>query len=119
MRAVQVVEHAMRLNPYYPPYYLYELGLARFGLESYDQAASTLEKALALNPEDAWSMRILLATYGQLGRAEDASRIRDDFSRMNFLELLSVKSGLYWHHFEQPEDAERFAEGLRKAGVAD
>jgi len=119
IRAVQVVEHAMRLNPYYPQYYLYELGLAQFGLESFDQAASTLEKALALNPEDVWSMRVLLATYGQLGRDEEASRIRNKLSRTSFLELLSVKSALFWHQFEQPEDAERFAEGLRKAGVAD
>ena len=118
-QAVLIVEHAMRLNPYFPQYYFYELGLAQFGLELFDQAASTFEKALELNSEDVWSMRMLLATYGQLERDEDTARILEKLSRMHFLELLSVKSALFWHQFEQPRDAERFAEGLRKAGVVD
>jgi TolB-like protein/Flp pilus assembly protein TadD len=118
-QAVLMVERAMRLNPHYPPHYLYELGLAQFVLGLFEPAATTFEKTLALNPEDVWSQRMLLATYGQLGHHDDAVRIREDLSRSGFLGLLTVKSALFWHPFKKPEDQERFAEGLRNAGVPD
>ncbi len=73
--AVAEVERAMRLNPHYPSQYLYQLGLARFGLKRLDEAATALERAIALNREDYWSQRLLLATYGLLGRRADASRL--------------------------------------------
>jgi hypothetical protein len=93
--------------------------LAQFVLGLFEPAATTFEKTLALNPEDVWSQRMLLATYGQLGHHDDTARIREDLSRSGFLGLLTVKSALFWHPFKKPEDQERFAEGLRNAGVPD
>jgi TolB-like protein/Flp pilus assembly protein TadD len=118
-KALLMVEQAMRLNPHYPPYYLYELGLAQFVAALYDDAASSFETAIAMNPEDLWSQRLLLATYGLLGRSDDAGRIFNNLDSMHFFESLSVKTASFWHPFQQPGDAERFAEGLRKAGVPD
>ena len=69
-----MVERAMRLNPRYPSVYLYELGLAHFGGERFEEAALSLEKAAALNPKDRWSRILLLATYGQLYRVDEAAR---------------------------------------------
>lgn len=74
-KAVEQVEHAIRLNPHFPPYYLYQLGLARFSMKRLDEAATSLERALALNRNDYWSQRLLLATYGLLGRRTDAERL--------------------------------------------
>jgi len=118
-QAVLMVEQAMRLNPHYPPYYLYELGLAQFALGLLDQAAVEFEKAAALNPEDVWSQRMLLATYGELGREDEAARVRESLSRSEFRELLTTKSASFWHPFQDSENKVRFAEGLRKAGVPD
>lgn len=73
--ALESVERAMRLNPHYPAYYLYQLGLAQFGLNRLDDAAQSLENALALNAEDYWSQRLLLSTYGLLGRREKAAKL--------------------------------------------
>ena len=116
----------MRLNPHYPPYYLYELGLAQFGLNRLDDAAASLEKALALSPEDYWSRRLLLATYGLLGRREKAAKLLDDMKkagehqgRLAYLDPLTIRGITYWHPFAERADAERFADGLRKAGVPD
>jgi adenylate cyclase len=119
----------MRLNPHYPPSYLYELGLAQFALARYDEAAASLEKATILNPEDRWSLRLLLSTYGLLGRGKDAARVFSAITEiskhgskreyLSYLDPLTVRASTFWHPFKDPVSAERFAEGLRQAGVSD
>jgi len=119
------VERAMRLNPHYPPHYLYQLGLAQFGIKQLEKAASTLETATALNPDDRWSYRLLLATYGLLGRSEDTTRTiqaikeRDKRGWLSAMDPLTVRTSAFWLPFKNPEDAERLAQGLRNAGIPD
>jgi TolB-like protein/class 3 adenylate cyclase/Flp pilus assembly protein TadD len=118
--ALPLMERAMRLNPYYPPSYFYELGLARFGLEQFDEAAVSLERAVALNSDDRWSSRLLLATYGHLGRDADAKKVFP-LAAKNWRgsDPLTVRSVAYWYPFKKAADAERLADGLRKAEVPD
>jgi TolB-like protein len=119
-KARQLIDRAMRLNPYYPPSYLYHLGLAQFSMEQFDQAAATLERATALNPDDRWSFRLLLATYGFLDRSEEAAGVLETVDK-NWVGMdpLTVRTAAFWHPFKEPADAERLAEGLRRAGVPD
>jgi tetratricopeptide (TPR) repeat protein len=123
--ALNWVERAMRLNPHYPSYYLYQLGLARFCLEQFDKAAISLEKATALNPDDRWSYRLLLATYGHLGRGDDATKAlqaikdRDKRGWQNSIDPLTIRTSAFWLPFKEPADAERLAQGLRSAGIPD
>ena len=49
-RAFKSVGRAMRLNPYYPASYLYQLGMAYFVMEQYEKAVESLEKANLLYP---------------------------------------------------------------------
>jgi len=119
-KALELIERAIRLNPHYPPSYLYELGLTRFGMEQFDQAAATLEKATAINPDDRWSQRLLLAAYGHLDRGEDAAKIFEAAEKnWRGFDPLSVRGVAFWYPFKQPADAERLAEGLRRANVPD
>ena len=121
--ALDLVERAIRLNPHYPPHYLYQLGLAQFGLNRLDLAAASLERAMALNRDDYWSQRLLLATYGLLGRRGDASKLmeamksKDHRGRIASFDPITIKAVAFWHPYAAPAGAERFAEGLRKAGV--
>ncbi len=116
--ALPMMERAMRLNPHYPPAYLYELSLTRFGMENFENAVSTLEKAVALNPDDRWSYRLLLATYGLLGRNADAAKIFEAAEKnWRGSDPLTVRGVAFWYPFKNAADAERLAEGLRKAGV--
>lgn len=125
-KALRLVERAMRLNPHYPPFYLYQLGLAQFGTEQLEQAADSLEKAARINPDDRWSLRLLLATYGLLNRNADASRIFKTIQESgkrgvlsSIQDPLTIRSTAYWHPFKNHADAKRLADGLRKAGVPD
>ncbi len=121
--ALEQVERAMRLNPHYPPYYLYQLGLAQFGMNRLDDAAASLQRAIAINPDDYWSQRLLLATYGLLGRRADAAKLLDAIKgsgaagRLAQYDPLTIRASTYWYPFAKSADAERFAEGLRRAGV--
>jgi TolB-like protein/class 3 adenylate cyclase len=121
--ALEQVERAIRLNPHYPPYYLYQLGLAQFGMKRLDEAATSLERALTLNRDDYWSQRLLLATYGLLGRRVDAGKLLETIKRnekrgqIASMDPLTIRAVTYWYSFSERADVERFAEGLRKAGV--
>ncbi len=123
--ALEQVERAIRLNPHYPPHYLYQLGLARFGMKRLDEAATSLERAIALNRDDYWSQRLLLATYGLLGRRADAAKLldaikgREQRGLLASRDPLTVTASAYSYPFANRADIERFAEGLRKAGVPD
>ena len=121
--APEQVERAIRLNPHYPPYYVYQLGLAQFAMNRLDVAATSLERALTLNRDDYWSQRLLLATYGLLGRAADAAKLLEAIKgneKRGYIAVfdpLTIRAAAYWYPFAERTDAERFAEGLRKAGV--
>jgi TolB-like protein/class 3 adenylate cyclase/Flp pilus assembly protein TadD len=121
--ALEQVERAIRLNPHYPPYYLYQLGLARFEMKRLDEAAASLERSLALNRYDHWSQRLLLATYGLLGRRADAAKLLETIKGnekrgwVAVYDPLTIRASTYWYPFAERADVERFAEGLRKAGL--
>ncbi len=118
--ARQLVQRATRLNPHYPPFYLYELGIAEFGTKRFAEAAQSLERAIALNPDDRWSLRLLLATYGHLGRKEvTAGLLKTAGQSWRGFDPLTVRGVAFWYPFKEPADAERLAEGLRQAGVPD
>jgi TolB-like protein/class 3 adenylate cyclase/Flp pilus assembly protein TadD len=124
--ALDAVGHAMRLDPHFPSSYVYQLGLAQFGANRLPEAAASLERALAMTPDDYWSQRLLLATYGLLGRRDDAARLVETIRRNDqrgtraySLDPLTVRAVAYWYRFAKPADANRLADGLRKAGVPD
>jgi hypothetical protein len=62
----------MRIDPHYPPYFLNFLGLAQYKLRQYDEAAASFEQAVSHDPDDLASRLCLVATYGHLGRKQDA-----------------------------------------------
>jgi adenylate cyclase len=116
--ALDEIQTAFKLNPVTPSSYFYSLGLAQFGLEHFELAARALEQAIALNPQDTLSYRILLATYGQLNRAADAEHIYSAAERSRFgQDTLSIRGVAFSFPFKDEKDAERLSAGLRKANV--
>jgi tetratricopeptide (TPR) repeat protein len=111
---------AMELNPHYPPEYVFWLGMASFCMDRFDEAAISLERARKLVPADVNTTLALAATYGHLGREQEAKSI------IATLNGLAVQAGYengvrdidIWP-FKEPADRERVRAGLRKAGLSD
>ena len=72
---LKYIQDAMRLDPYHPPGYLTILGAAKFGMENYDEAAATFERAVKRNPDNELPRIYLAAVYGHLGRIDDGEAI--------------------------------------------
>ncbi|MFC1560479.1 tetratricopeptide repeat protein [Pseudomonadota bacterium] len=72
--AESAIRDAMRLDPHYSPDYLVRLAQAQFHLENYESAVKSLEKSVAINPEDSWAFVYLSAAYGQLDFTKEAQK---------------------------------------------
>ncbi|MEE9550532.1 MAG: hypothetical protein V3W08_09070, partial [Candidatus Binatia bacterium] len=113
------IKKAMRLDPRYPPSYLLYLGFAQFGMERFEEAAASMEQATKRNPDDEWGFLLLAATYGQLGREQEAKSAMETFNDLRAKAGWSTYTLQYldvWE-FKEQTDRERLREGLRKAGV--
>jgi TolB-like protein/cytochrome c-type biogenesis protein CcmH/NrfG len=115
--AIDFVEKAMRLDPYYPAYYLFVLGLAHFALEQFEQAATLFERALKRNPIDYVPLIHLAAAYGHLGREEEAAAAVAELNKVHPEITLAFMSAPFMHKYKHRVDNDRLLDGLRKAGL--
>jgi tetratricopeptide (TPR) repeat protein len=107
----------MRLNPLDPLIFTAQLGVGtgHFFAGRYDEASSWAEKALRNHPNYFSAARIAAASHALAGRLEQATktmarlRERDPAFRVSDL---TDRIPLC-----RPEDLNRYAEGLRKAGL--
>jgi class 3 adenylate cyclase/TolB-like protein/cytochrome c-type biogenesis protein CcmH/NrfG len=117
--ATSYINTAMRLDPHYPPQFLYFLGATQLLMNQLTEAAANLERATRLNPDQEWSFLLLAATYGYLGRKEEAASA---VARYN--ELAVKRGGIPLWIMELKRRtrsldfiSKRLFEGLRLAGV--
>ncbi|MBI3458232.1 MAG: adenylate/guanylate cyclase domain-containing protein [Candidatus Rokubacteria bacterium] len=116
--AVDFVKKAMRLDPHYPPYYSHVLGLAYFGMDQFQQAATLFERALERNPEDYPPLIPLAAAYGHLGQPDKARAALDTYrTEWEWQGAPPVTLHRAWWPYKERADADRLAEGLRQAGL--
>lgn len=71
-KSPSLVEKAMRLNPQYPNWYLWDLGHAYYLLRRYKEAIETFKRALARNPDFIPAQGFLAIIYGETGLLEEA-----------------------------------------------
>jgi len=116
--AVDFVQRAMRLDPHYPAYQLYVLGLAHFVMEEFDAAVPLFERALKRNPENYVPLIPLAAAYAHLGREQEAAATIETLQRAlpSIITLSSVRRHPLWS-YKDPVDQNRLLDGLRKAGM--
>ena len=113
--ALACFDRAMALNPYYPDLWLHFQAQAMFQLGRYEDAVASLKRRLVRNPDTDVSRVLLAASYGHLGRFDEARvewqevfRINPDYSLEYRRKVLPYKN---------PSDFERVVDGLRKAGL--
>ena len=110
----------MELDPQYPAEYVFWLGMALFGVDRFDEAAVSLERASRLAPDDIGTFLALTATYGHLERGQDAKAAIAKLEGL--VKQAGYENGIRdvetWA-FKDSGDRQRLRDGLRKAGLAE
>jgi adenylate cyclase len=113
--ALPRIQEAMRLHPHYSYFYEAILGQSYFHLGRYEEATAILERAVGRNPEFIFARQYLAATYGQMGRIEDAEWEISEIKVMVPDYSLSRQRD---HSFYKREaDLALYLEGLKKGGL--
>ncbi len=110
-KGIEYIEMAMRLDPRYQTDPLYLLGIAHFSMGQYEKAVSLLERALKRIPEPGQHLFPLIAAYAHFGRLKEANKAAELMAQTHWL-----RNPIYRFPFKEPVVAERFVDGLRKAG---
>ncbi|HJY80672.1 MAG TPA: adenylate/guanylate cyclase domain-containing protein [Candidatus Binatia bacterium] len=113
--AVALVEQAMRLNPRYPPFYLWSLGHAYRLLGRLEEAITALRTLLSQNPDHLTAHILLAATYCELGREEEARAEATEILRINPNYSLTLVQERVPYKDSAPLDRQLTA--LRKTGL--
>jgi TolB-like protein/class 3 adenylate cyclase/Flp pilus assembly protein TadD len=115
--AFGLVEKAMRLDPHYPAYHLFVLGLAHFGTEQFEKAVTLFERALKRNPQNYVPLIPLAAALAHLGRKQEAKSVIENLKKVVPGFTLQFLRESFLFRYKDSEDQQRLSEGLRKAGV--
>jgi adenylate cyclase len=113
--ALACFDRATLLNPYFPDVLLHFQALASFQLGRYEEAVNLLKQRLARNPVTDVSRALLAASYGHLGRFDEARAMWQDVLRVNPGYSLEYRRKVL--PYKNPVDFELVVDGLRKAGV--
>ncbi|MBF9059342.1 tetratricopeptide repeat protein [Rhodobacterales bacterium HKCCSP123] len=112
---LNTISEAFARNPVPPFWYYMPLGLANFYLGNYEAAEAALTELLRRNPNLPNALRILIATYGHMGRLDDADWLVMEYEALgvpatigDIMQVISV---------EHPPYRESVVEGLRLAGL--
>jgi len=81
--SVHEVQHAMRLNPGSPFWYLFALGNACFAMERCEECIAAYGKAIGKNPNFIFVQMLLASGLGQLGQSEGTDETLRECRRLN------------------------------------
>ena len=115
--AVQPAEHALRLDPLGPPWWLRELGQTYYWVGRYEEAIYAYKKSLQRAPNDISTHIALTNAYSWAGRLEDARAQAREVLRINPKYCLEQDARV--SQYKNQADRERYLDGLRKAGLPD
>lgn len=110
-RALSVLNRAMRLNPLYPDWYLWNVGEAYFNLQRYEEAIQSFKKM----HDQSEVHRLLASSYALLGQIPEA--------QYHASQVLAVHPEFSLEHwrtvppYKTTEQLDRLVEGLQIAGL--
>lgn len=117
--AIECAERAIRLSPLDPSMWVPHglIANAKFQLGDYQEAVSFARKSIRLHPYNLPVHHVLVASYAQLGRLDEARNALSD--------LTELEPDLTLNRFQQIypvasyRNLDAFLDGLRQAGVED
>ncbi|MDX1488105.1 MAG: tetratricopeptide repeat protein [Acidiferrobacterales bacterium] len=114
-RAIALLDKAMRLSPYYPDWYLGELGRASLLTGQYGKAIAALTERIRRNPDSSEAQVLLAAAYGATGQGEQARAVLTEFLKAR--PGYTLEQYAQGEYYKDPQDLQRVLDGLRQAGL--
>jgi TolB-like protein/class 3 adenylate cyclase len=112
--AVDWIEKAKRLNPLHPVWYDWNGSFTYYMAREYENALIAAKKTIAIYPKALSAMRILAATYVEMGRMDDAKEIARQILEINpEITISSIRNTPFQHD----SDRERYYAALHEAGL--
>jgi adenylate cyclase len=115
-KAIPYIERAIRLDPT-QQLYRHFLGTAYFVAGNYETAAAVFKDRIAMTPTTDLSRAFLASALGHLGRLDEARQIWRELKEIN--PRYSHLDHIGRLPFRISADADKFTDGLRKAGLAE
>jgi tetratricopeptide (TPR) repeat protein len=113
--ALPLFEKAMRLNPFPPSFYYLNCGHTYRVTGRFQEAIAMYKKSIQLTPNSAPAHWSLAATYGLMGKEEEAKAVAADLLRIN--PKFSVEYVAKTSPYKRQEDRDQMIQGLRIAGL--
>ena len=115
--AERYFQTAIRLSPHDPAkvFWLNGVAMAAYVKGDYKSAAQWAEQMVEENPNYPGGLRILAASYGQLGRLEEARTTAQRL--LDQVPTVTISSTANQLPFKNDSDCARYSQGLRKAGL--
>jgi tetratricopeptide (TPR) repeat protein len=117
-QAIEYAERAMRLDPNNPSRPLQWIGRAQFAKGDLEAALTWLDRARKHNPSVFPAALVVASARAHLGQTEEAQTALDIYMK-NWSNPPPLKRIMYFWPFKDAAVAERFAEGVLKAGLPD
>ncbi len=112
--SIRRIEKAMRLNPFYPDWYLRLLAFAYFCIGNFTKAIDVVHKARQPHPG---LLRLQAAAHIMLDQREQAEAARAEMMKLEpWFTIATLRKGL---PFKDPAFGEPYFAALRKAGLPD
>ena len=112
--AIDYLERVMRLEPFYSPICTYYLGMAHFFVGRYEEANELIRSVSARMPDHRPKV-LLAAIAAYLGHGEQAHEAAAEVLRVD--PQFTIAQWLKFLRISKEHDAQRLANGLRKAGL--
>jgi TolB-like protein len=112
--ALDSIERAVGLNPYYTVTYLMAIGIAHFTLERYEEALTAFERGIRRNPKYFPNHLFKAAALGLLGRTQEAKAAGSRLLELD-QSLRAVREAFFYN---DEQALKRFQTGLDRAGIS-
>jgi adenylate cyclase len=116
-RAIEVLEANTRLDPFLPSVGAFAgwVGFANYMLKRYGEAVRSFRECTSRLPNALWPRVALASSYAQSGQVEEARAEAAEVLQIN--PRFTIESWKRLLVYKNPEDAEHFIDGMRKAGL--
>ncbi len=116
-KAIAALKAAMRLSPYYPNWYTYNLATAYLWAGDYAAAQGAAKAHLEREPDDPYSYANVATIFAFQGRDHDAVRTISELKSR--FPAFGVQDIILSQRYKERDRLDRIVEALRKAGLPD